>query len=168
MRYPYDWRVSAAMWRIEEMWTRTVGQFAPGLKRLHTFLQPECWVRSRSPIHRGGDERASERGRACALATPVFAPPCTEDITVRATVTRNAQQELPGSWLGRVNGELLFVTPRRSDACVAGRVATAGGKAAQAVNAGVGLREAQSGPCRSKVDSRNASLPCVGLIGWNR
>lgn len=40
VRYPYDWRVSAAMWRIEEMWTRTVGQFATRLIRLHTFLQP--------------------------------------------------------------------------------------------------------------------------------
>ncbi len=35
-------------------------------------FSPQCWVRSRSPIHRGGDERTSERGRACALATPVI------------------------------------------------------------------------------------------------
>ncbi|CAG9208211.1 hypothetical protein PSP6_270135 [Paraburkholderia tropica] len=81
---------------------------------------------------------------------------------------------MPGSWPGRTNGNALFGPSRRSDASLAGRVATAGGnavqaaKAVKAVKAGVGLREAQSGPCRSKVDSRTASLPCVGLIGWNR
>lgn len=100
--------------------------------RLSTFLQPERWVRSRSPIHRGGDERASERGRACALATPVKTRlPVRKTETVRAAVTRNAQQELPGSWPGCVGDERSLMPSRRDNASGAGRVATAGGSARQ-------------------------------------
>jgi hypothetical protein len=189
VRYPCDWRVSAAMWRNEEVWTRTVGRFATMLlMRLHTFLQPQCWVRSLSPIQRGGDERASERGRACALATPV-----KSRLLVRKT-ERSAQpspemrnRNYPAAGPGACTAIASFTPSRHRNVSGAGRVATVCGNASRrdgvqriasrlAGSRASGRQHTRericatrrSGPRRNKVDSRNASLPCVGLIGWNR
>lgn len=169
MRYPYARRVSAGMRRNERKWERTVGQFATPLMR-HTRVPS---AHSAGCVHEARYTAAEMNvlrngGEPARWPRQCFAPPCTEDRTVRAAVTRSAQQELPGSWPGHPQARRCCVVSRCANASGAGRVATAGGKAAQAVIAGTGLREAQSGPCRSRVDSRNASLPCVGLIGWNR
>ncbi|CAB3805050.1 hypothetical protein LMG28688_06096 [Paraburkholderia caffeinitolerans] len=94
-------------------------------------FSPQRWVRSRCPTHRGGDERALERGRACALATPVIRASLYGRHNGPRSRHQNAQQELPGSWPGHPQAERICVVSRRDNASGAGRVATAGGKATQ-------------------------------------
>lgn len=169
MRYPYDWRVSAAMWRIEEMWTRTVGQFArripntpahvPSAHSAGCVHEARYTAAEMNVLRNGGEPARWPRQR--------IAPPCTEDITVRATVTRNAQQELPGSWPGRTDG-MGCVRYAQTHPCVRGRQGSHSRRQRSSSTRGCGFARSACRSVPQQGGQSDASLPCVGLIGWNR